>query len=238
MNIQDHFLQIGGEFVLPYKELEEKLKNIKAFIFDWDGVFNNGVKDGDAGSPFSEADSMGINLLRFGYYLTHGKLPHTGIITGENNASAFHLANREHFDTVHFKFKHKTEALTHLNEQHGIKGEEVAFVFDDVLDVALAKEVALRLMVRRGASPLFAEYARSRGICDYIAGNAGKDHAVREVCELMLGTAYDYNKVVDSRVAFAEDYQSYLSKRSQVATRFFKNEGGDIMELPFESLSQ
>ncbi len=125
MTVEEHFKQIGGEFLLPFNIFRERLKKVRVFLFDWDCVFNDGIKSGDGGSPFSEADAMGINLLRFGYYLTHGRLPHTGIITGENNASAFHLANREHFDTVHFKFKHKTEALTHLNEQHGIKGEEV-----------------------------------------------------------------------------------------------------------------
>jgi len=238
MTVEERFKQIGGEFLLPFNIFSERLSKVKVFLFDWDCVFNDGIKSGAGGSPFSEADSMGINLLRFGYYLTHGELPHAGIITGENNASAFHLANREHFDTVHFKFKHKVEALEHMAKHYNVSAEEVAFVFDDVLDVALAKEVALRLMVRRGASPLFAEYARSKEICDYIAGNAGKDHAVREVCELMLGTAYDYDKVVDLRVAFASDYQSYLSERNQVKTRFFKNEGGDIMELPFESLIQ
>jgi 3-deoxy-D-manno-octulosonate 8-phosphate phosphatase (KDO 8-P phosphatase) len=238
MTVEEHFKQIGGEFLLPFNIFSERLNKVKVFLFDWDCVFNDGIKSGAGGSPFSEADSMGINLLRFGYYLTHGKLPHTGIITGENNASAFHLANREHFDTVHFKFKHKVEALEHLAKHYNVSGEEVAFVFDDVLDVALAKVVALRLMVRRDASPLFAEYARSKGICDYVTVHAGKDHAVREVCELMIGTAYDYEKVVDSRVAFAQDYQSYLSERSKVATRFFKNEGGDVLELPFESVTQ
>lgn len=238
MTVEERFKQIGGEFLLPFNIFGDRLKKVKVFLFDWDCVFNDGIKSGTGGSPFSEADSMGINLLRFGYYITHGKLPHTGIITGENNASAFHLANREHFDTVHFKFKHKVEALEHMAKSYNVSADEIAFVFDDVLDVALAEVVALRLMVRRDASPLFAEYVRSKGICDYVAGNAGKDHAVREVCELMLGTAYDYEKVVDLRVAFADDYQDYLSKRSQVKTRFFKNEGGDVMELPFESLSQ
>lgn len=238
MTVEEHFKQIGGEFLLPFNVFKERLSKVKVFLFDWDCVFNDGIKSGDGGSPFSEADSMGINLLRFGYYLTCGKLPHTGIITGENNASAFHLANREHFDTVHFKFKHKTEALTHLNEKYGVKGDEVAFVFDDVLDVALAKEVALRLMVKRSSSPLFADYVRSKGICDYMSGNPGKEHAVREVCELMIGTAYDYEKVVDLRVAFADDYQSYLSKRSEIETHFFKNEGGNAIEVPFASLIQ
>ena len=237
MTVEEQFKQIGGEFLLPFNIFRERLKKVKVFLFDWDCVFNDGIKSGAGGSPFSEADSMGINLLRFGYYLTHSKLPHTGIITGENNGPAFYLAKREHFDTVHFKFKHKVDALEHLAKHYNVSAEEVAFVFDDVLDVALAKEVALRLMVRRDSSPLFEEYTRSKGICDYIAGNAGKDHAVREVCELMIGAAYDYDKVVDSRVAFAEDYQSYLSERSEVKTSFFKNEGGDVVELPFESLS-
>lgn len=231
MNTQDHFLQIGGEFLLPFDKLEGKLKNVKAFIFDWDGVFNQGVKEGDAGSPFSEADSMGTNLLRFGFYLVNGVLPHTGIITGENNQSSFFLARREHFDTVHFKFKHKIEALRHLNDQYGITGEEVAFVFDDVLDIAFARECGLRFLARRDASPLFTDYVKKRGLCDYITGSSGGNHGVREVCELVLGIGYGYENVVDQRVEYSKAYQAYLRDRSEISTRFFENENGNVKEL-------
>ena len=55
----------GGEFVSPPSVFIDKLKKIKAVLFDWDGVFNDGFKRGVDGSIFSEVDAMGTNLLRY-----------------------------------------------------------------------------------------------------------------------------------------------------------------------------
>ena len=67
MNIPEAFKKIGGEFVISPEDLAHKLKNIKVLIFDWDGVFHAGHKNENRSSTFSEADSMGINMLRFHY---------------------------------------------------------------------------------------------------------------------------------------------------------------------------
>ena len=63
------FEQIGGVFCTPADLLAEKLKTIKAFVFDWDGVFNNAVKNENKSSNFNEADSMGTNMLRFNHFI-------------------------------------------------------------------------------------------------------------------------------------------------------------------------
>ena len=69
------FENLGAEFLLPQYKIAEKLQNIKAFVFDWDGVFNKGEKNATISSSFNEVDSMGTNLLRFSYFLkniSHG----------------------------------------------------------------------------------------------------------------------------------------------------------------------
>ena len=60
---------MGAEFVISAEEIAQKFSQIKAFVFDWDGVFNTGEKNGGGSSSFNEIDSMGTNLLRFSYYL-------------------------------------------------------------------------------------------------------------------------------------------------------------------------
>ena len=80
-----------GTFVNSASDIEKRLSKAKAFIFDWDGVFNNGFKLGQAGSGFSEVDSMGTNLLRYSHHLISGKLPVTAIISGEKNDTAFYF---------------------------------------------------------------------------------------------------------------------------------------------------
>ncbi|MEM9982053.1 MAG: phosphatase, partial [Bacteroidota bacterium] len=143
------FEAIGGVFTTPPDHIIDGLKNIKAFLFDWDGVFNTGYKGLTVGSPYAEADAMGTNLLRFTYWLQHGVLPFTAIITGQNNQAAFELAKREHFQAVYYGIKHKVEALQHLQATYQIAPSQIAFSFDDVLDLSAAEVVGLRFLIKR-----------------------------------------------------------------------------------------
>jgi 3-deoxy-D-manno-octulosonate 8-phosphate phosphatase (KDO 8-P phosphatase) len=172
---------------------------------------------------------MGINLLRFGHWLRMGSFPLIGIITGENNRAALKLAQREHFEAVYLKFKNKTEALTHLSATAGIRPAEVAFVFDDVLDLSVASKAQLRFMVRRTASPLLMQYVRINRLADYITAHSGNNHAVREICELLLGLSGMYETVVSKRSAYDAQYARYLETRNQIPTMFFTREAEGIV---------
>ena len=93
--LQELFEDIGGKFISTIEDINTKNNQIKAYLFDWDGVFNNGEKSGNEGSPFNEADSMGTNLLRFSYWLKNDNLPIVGILSGEKNQNALKWSNRE-----------------------------------------------------------------------------------------------------------------------------------------------
>jgi len=80
-NTEITFTELGGTFCRPFAEFQERLSKIKAYLFDWDGVFNDGVKTASGGSPFSEVDAMGTNMLRFGHWLKTGALPFDVLIT-------------------------------------------------------------------------------------------------------------------------------------------------------------
>ena len=110
----------GGKFLVSESLLISNLSRIKAFVFDWDGVFTNGEKDQDMQTRFNEVDSMGTNLLRFTYFLKNKELPIAAIISGENNKTAFAFTTRECFNSNYFKFKNKTDATKHLCETFGI----------------------------------------------------------------------------------------------------------------------
>ena len=69
MSVLKIFEDNGGKFHTPEKQFIEILGTIKAFVFDWDGVFTNGEKDHELQSRFNEVDSIGTNLLRFAFYL-------------------------------------------------------------------------------------------------------------------------------------------------------------------------
>ena len=216
------FEELGGEFISPSSLFEKKWNKIKAIVFDWDGVFNTGLKGHETTSHFTEADSMGVNMLRFSCWLKNGNNQlKTAIITGQKNVSALHFAKREHFDAIYMGKANKTIAFNDLLNSMDLKAEEVMFVFDDVLDLPLAEKAGLRIMINRYSSPLFYHHVKTQGLADYISFNEGGENAVREVCELLIGANGNYTEVMEKRSAFEGDYEHYLLQRNKAETKEF-----------------
>lgn len=217
-SIERRFSKLGGSFVASAAALGERLEGVRAWLFDWDGVFNTGEKGDSVASTFSEPDSMGTNLLRYAFWREHGELPVTGIVTGANNPSARQFATREHFSVLYSGVLDKGEALDDFCTRHGLEASQVAFVFDDVNDLAVAARCGARFLARRAASPLLADYAVRNGLCDYVTGAHAGYCAVREVAELAMGLSGAFDAVVASRVAFDEDYTRYFEARQAALT--------------------
>jgi 3-deoxy-D-manno-octulosonate 8-phosphate phosphatase (KDO 8-P phosphatase) len=223
MDLEQKFTEPGGIFLTPALEIGQSLEKTKAFIFDWDGVFNDGRKSNLTESDFSEIDSMGINLLRFDYWLRNNRFPQIFIITGMNNQSAVEFAKREHLDGIFIDIKNKKEAFEFICSDYRINSKEIAFIFDDVLDIEVAKMSGLSFSVGRKSNPLLTEYIIQNKICNYISSFSGKDHAVREICELIIGLSGNYTKAVDLRIQFKGEYEDYLNKRNSIKTKLLSS---------------
>jgi 3-deoxy-D-manno-octulosonate 8-phosphate phosphatase (KDO 8-P phosphatase) len=219
--IQKTYEDIGAEFATPINNLTEKLKDIKAFVFDWDGVFNSGEKNGNGSSSFNEIDSMGTNLLRFSHYLKHKQLPHTALISGEKNESAFFFTQREHFSASYFKIAHKKWALDHFCSIYSIHPNQVCYFFDDVLDLSIAQQAGLRVLVARKASNLFTNYVKQNKLADYITANQSGNFAVREACEMLMGANETFDETITRRMNYDEVYQQYIMTRDLTPTHFY-----------------
>ncbi len=228
-DLVERFSAAGGCFVTPVEELTHKLDQCRAVVFDWDGVFNAGRKGHSSSSGFSEADSMGTNMLRYGLWRRLGQLPYAAIISGENNESAIAFAEREHLTAVYTGMRDKKQVITHICDNDNLRPEQIACVFDDINDLPMAAECGLRFRVRRKASPMFAEFADRREYCDYVTGANSDSFAVREICELMLGLMGSYSDVVASRVARDARYESYFTIRQAVVTRLYEQEEETIV---------
>ncbi len=223
------FEALGGEFATPAGEMAARARQCRALVFDWDGVFNNGCKGNGQASRFSEPDSMGTNMLRYGLWRQSGALPFAAVISGAANANADEFAKREHFSEVYLCVGNKGRIIDHLCKTEGLDADRIACVFDDINDLPMAASCGLRFMIRRDASPLFSSHVRRQALCDYVTGKTGGAHAVREVCELFLGLIGRYDEVVSSRAASDHDYGAYLAMRQAVTTRCFSEVGGDIV---------
>lgn len=225
----DRFAAAGGRFVTPAAELTAKLDQCRAIVLDWDGVFNSGRKGGARSSGFSEADSMGTNMLRYGLWRRHGQLPYTAIISGEDNESAIAFARREHLTAAFTGIRRKQDVISHICAGSDLHPHEIACIFDDINDLPMAEACGLRFMVRRDVSPMFADYVERHALCDYVTGAISGGYPVREICELLLGLMAVYDDVVASRVASDADYEAYFKARQAGDTGVFGQEGDAVV---------
>jgi 3-deoxy-D-manno-octulosonate 8-phosphate phosphatase (KDO 8-P phosphatase) len=226
--LAEQFAGAGGRFVTPIEELAARLEGCRAIVFDWDGVFNDGRKRESTGSGFTEADSMGTNMLRYGFWRRSGTLPYAAIISGEDNESARTFAAREHFDAAYTGMRDKQQVIDHVCGERDLEPAQIACVFDDINDLPMAAVCGLRFRVGRTASPLFSSLADAQGYSDYVSGAAGGAFAVREICELMLGLMGCYGEVIQSRKNFDARYQAYFALRQKVPPVFFGQDGKAI----------
>lgn len=218
-HLEQIFADAGGVFTLPIAEIQSRLTSVSSFIFDWDGVFNDGRKGISSSSGFTETDSMGTNLLRFSYWKDRGTLPFTAILTGEENPDAKKLAEREHFNLLFQKVKNKSDIFSRLREDYQIEAKNIAYIFDDVLDLPVAEQCGVRICIRTDASLLLHRYITEHSLCDYRTGLSGGNNAVREASELLIGLRGNYDAILQERIAYSETYQRYFSERQEISTK-------------------
>lgn len=219
--IENSYSYLGGKFITPISDIKNKLSHIKAYIFDWDGVFNNGEKTANGSSNFSEVDSMGTNLLRYSHFMKNKQLPLAAIISGEKNETAFYFCQRECFDYSFFKVATKINALNFICEKENIKPNEVAYFFDDVLDLSIAEVCGVRILVNQKANPLFVNYCIKNKLVDYLTASQGGQFAVREASELLIALNENFSDVISNRKNSNGDYKAYIENRRKVETKFF-----------------
>ncbi len=212
-----------GEFFAPADALKHKLISTQYLVFDWDGVFNNGNKSATSGSGFSEPDSMGLNLLRFSFWLETGAIIPIIVITGEPNDSAKMLATREKFNAIYYGVKQKDKALNHyLEGQSTMHPNNAAMFFDDVIDLSIAQQAGLRIMINRAGPQTFINYVKNNNLADYVTYNYGGLGALREAFELLLSVQGNLERTIEERVQFSARYKEYLDARQQTELSIYK----------------
>ncbi|MBC7391023.1 MAG: hypothetical protein H7329_17590 [Opitutaceae bacterium] len=226
--IADLFRSKGAKIIAEEYLFAERLPNIKALIFDWDGVFNEGWKGDGVLSPFSEIDSMGINMLRFALWLKSGIVPQVFIVTGLKNVSAQAIANRECFSALYLECINKTCAMEHIYKQYGISASDMVCFFDDILDVPMARDCSLRMYIHRKSKLLFEKYLVENGLCDYVTMSESGEPAIREICEFLLGMGGIYSDTISQRIAFSSQYKEFLVQRKLIDLQLFRFNGIDI----------
>lgn len=156
--------------------VREKAKKIKLLVLDVDGVMTDGsiiyTDGGEELKAFDVKDGHSMKLLmRAGVEVA--------LLTGRESGVVLHRANNLGIKMVYQGAKDKLPVFESILAEKGLKGEDVCYVGDDLVDMQAMKNAGLSVSVADGHEEL-------KVCADYVTKRSGGRGAVREVCELIL----------------------------------------------------
>ena len=158
------------------KKVEMPIPEIKMFLTDCDGCLTDGgmyySENGDELKRFNTLDGMGLRLLREKGILT-------GIITGENRELNRRRMKKMNLDIYEEGVTDKLAVVRCLCEKYSISLQNVAYVGDDINDLAVIRAVGFGCSVPNGIQNV-------KEAAKYVTHRAGGQGAVREVADMVL----------------------------------------------------
>ena len=160
----------------PRKALLSTLKRIRLFATDVDGVLTDAgmyySESGEELKKFNTRDGMGIKLLQRAGLIT-------AIVTQERTKLVARRGEKLMIPEVHQGIMDKLSLVREMAARHGLSMEEVAYIGDDINDVATLKAVGFSATPADGMPQVAAEV-------DYVCTKKGGEGAVREIIEMIL----------------------------------------------------
>jgi len=152
------------------------LARIRLFATDVDGVLTDGgmcySENGDEWKRFNVHDGMGIKLLQRAGLIT-------ALITQEQTKIVLRRGEKLAIPEVHQGVLDKLAILRDLAAKYGLTLQEVAYIGDDVNDLAALQAVGFSAAPADGLPPV-------RQAVHYVCKQKGGEGAVREVADLIL----------------------------------------------------
>lgn len=157
-------------------ELKQRMQHIRLAVFDVDGVLTDGrlyfLADGSEFKSFNTLDGQGIKMLqRSGV--------DTAIITGRRSSVVELRAKNLGISHLYQGREDKLTALDELLSTVKLSYEQVAYLGDDLPDLAVIRRVAFGAAVAN-AEPFIKAHA------DYITLAKGGEGAAREFCQAIM----------------------------------------------------
>jgi 3-deoxy-D-manno-octulosonate 8-phosphate phosphatase (KDO 8-P phosphatase) len=162
-------------------DLLDRARKIKLFLMDVDGTLTDGgvcllslPNDGGVAEMkvFNSQDGVGLNLA-------HTMGIKTGFITGRRSPAVAQRAKECHVEFVYLGQATKTAAFEECIQKAQVSADEVAYMGDDLPDMAVAQRVGLAVAVANAAPEL-------KAISHYQTKARGGAGTAREVVELIL----------------------------------------------------
>lgn len=172
-------------------DIKAQAAKIKLVIFDVDGVLTSGHiftgRDGEIMKQFHTHDGMGITAA----HLAGLK---TAIITGRESQMVKIRGAELKIGDIYQAAKDKIEALNELAAKHNLNMDEIAYVGDDLNDLAVIVQVGFAC-APANAVPEVKERVH------YTATKNGGQGAVREILELILKAQGKWENVVTAYIS-------------------------------------
>lgn len=154
-----------------------RARRIKMILTDVDGTLTDGklfvLPDGQEVKAYHVQDGLAVLMAQ----LAGLKL---GIITGKTSAALEHRAARLKIDDLYQGVIDKGPVFRRILEKHGLRTEEVAFIGDDLGDLAVLKAAGLSAAVA-DAHPAVRRQVH------YVCRKKGGAGAFREFVDFILG---------------------------------------------------
>ena len=158
------------------KSLAATLKRIRLFATDVDGVLTDAgmyySESGEELKKFNTRDGMGIKLLQRAGLIT-------AIVTQERTKLVAWRGEKLMMPEVHQGVMDKLSLVREMAARHGLSMDEVAYIGDDINDLATLKAVGF------SATPADGMPAVVEAV-DYVCAKKGGEGAVREIIEMIL----------------------------------------------------
>lgn len=160
-----------------------RLKNIKAFVFDVDGVFTDGsvylLPDKSMSRVMSVLDGYAIvQAIKKDFVI--------GIITGGNDPMVKNRMEYLGITDYYAKSSHKISDYQDFKTKYNLKDSEILMMGDDIPDIGMMK------LAEISACPANA-VQEVKAIADYISPVFGGKGAVRDVIEQVMKVQGKWN---------------------------------------------
>ena len=158
--------------------MEDKLRKIKAFVFDVDGVFTDGGiladVNGELYRTFDAKDAMALRMASMKGY-------HLGIISGgrsESISKRFTTCGVAQ-DDIYLCSRAKIEDFEDFCKRHDVRPDEVMYFGDDLPDIPVMMACGCGVCPCDAADEVLE-------IADYITVKPGGKGSVREALTLVM----------------------------------------------------
>lgn len=172
------------------KSYKEIMPQIKAFIFDVDGVLTNGIvtifPNGELIRQMNVKDGYALKLaVDMGY--------HVGIISGGTNSAVKSRLQGLGIKDIYLGVQNKIEKLQEYVDTYDLQNENILYMGDDIPDFPVMKLIGLPTCPK-DAVPEIQEISK------YISQKKGGNGCVRDVIEQVMKVQDKWKVQFDAKI--------------------------------------